>query len=227
MTVTSNNIFSVMVSLVLTTLTGCPKKAPPAFLKAPPPVFLTDPPDFKQGPKDGADWVYIKEGIDFKSYNKLMMDYIKFYFKEDVDYKGIQTRELADTFHKAMVEALGDAYPLVAEPGPDVLRFRVAITDLIPSKLDSVEDRTLDLMSGVETRLKKGSLGKQLFIGEASIEAELLDSQTNERLAAAMDTKVTKKYEVYVGRWEQVEKVFKFWAKRLRHFLDKVHGKKQ
>ena len=53
----------------------------------------------------------------------------------------------------------------------------------------------------------------------------MLDSQTNERLAAAMDTKVVEKYEFYVGKWNQVEEGFKFWAQRLRRFLDLAHGK--
>ena len=49
------------------------------------------------------------------------------------NYKGIFSRdleELAKTFHKAVKKSLGRMYPLVDKPGPDVLRIRVAITDI-------------------------------------------------------------------------------------------------
>jgi len=39
-----------------------------------------------------------------------------------------------DYFHDAIVNALGDAYPVVETPGPDVLRVRIALTDLVSTK---------------------------------------------------------------------------------------------
>ena len=58
------------------------------------------------------------------------------------------------------------------------------------------------------------------------MEFEMLDSQTNERLAAGIDTKAAEKYKVIKGlsKWGHIEDAFEFWAKRLRHFLDNVHG---
>jgi hypothetical protein len=227
MNITFRILFVVMVSLALTTLTGCPKKSPPLLMKPPATVFLTNPPDFEPGPKGGADWIYVKEGANIRSYNKIMMEYVEFYLKDDTGYKGIDEREfkeLANTFQKALVEALGKTYSLVSKPGPDVLRLRVAITNMIPSRLD--EEKTEDVLSGGwSSKRRSGSIGKLFYMGEASIEVELLDSQTNERLAAAMDTKATEKQDFSVGKWELVEEVLKFWAQRLRRFLDLAHGK--
>jgi hypothetical protein len=207
--------------LAITIFSGCVKK------EVPQPVFLTDPPDFKPGLKGGADWVYIKEGVDFKPYNKIMIGPIEFYLKKNADYKGInaeELKELSDAFHKAMIKALGGAYPLVDKPGPDVLRFRAAIKNLTPTRAKSKE------LEIVRTRrlgpkLKRKLSGRHNYVGQASIEAELLDSQTNQRLAAVMDNKKTRKYEFYVAKWELVEDAFEFWANWLRHFLDEAHGK--
>ena len=60
------------------------------------------------------------------------------------------------------------------------------------------------------------------------MEFEMLDSQTNERLAAGIDTKAAEKYKVIKGlsKWGHIEDVFEFWAGRLRRFLDRVHGRK-
>ena len=42
----------------------------------------------------------------------------------------IEMAELSHKFHQAAKDALSGAYPMVEEPGPDVMRLRVAITDL-------------------------------------------------------------------------------------------------
>ncbi len=79
----------------------------------------------------------MKEGVDFKRYNKIMMDHVVLYFKDDAKYKGIHPEELnemSDAFHKAIADNLEGAYPLVVEPGSDVMRLRFAITDVVASK---------------------------------------------------------------------------------------------
>jgi hypothetical protein len=68
--------------------------------------FLVDYSQLKPGPKDGADEVYLKDGGDFSKYNKIMVDHVIFYLKDEADNKGInanEMKELADEFHKAMV----------------------------------------------------------------------------------------------------------------------------
>ena len=75
---------------------------------------------------------YIKPGVDFKQYNKIMLDQVRFYFKDDAADKGIdadEMKELSDAFSRAFIDALGSAYPLTAKFGPNVMRLRVAITD--------------------------------------------------------------------------------------------------
>ncbi len=40
--------------------------------------FLSDYSGMKKGPEGGADWVYIKEGVNFANYNKVMVDQVTF-----------------------------------------------------------------------------------------------------------------------------------------------------
>jgi hypothetical protein len=216
-------IFVVMISVALMIATGCATQKGSGF--------LDDYSGFKKGPRGGADFVYFKEGVDFKAYNKVMMDHVVFYFSKDSKYKGIHPdtlKELSDTFHKAVVEALGDAYPLVDEPGPGVMRVRIAITNVVPSKPALNTITSVVPMGLAISTIKKGVTGTHSFVGQASMEAELLDSLTNERLAAAMDTKAAEKYKVFKGmsKWGHAKDAFKFWAKRLRNWLDEVHGLK-
>ena len=54
-----------------------------------------------------------------------MIDRIKIWLKDDVDYKGIdpaELKELTDYFHESIKKAVGGKYPVVREAGPDVLR---------------------------------------------------------------------------------------------------------
>ena len=76
--------------------------------------FLGDYSKLQAGPEGGIDQRYIKEGVDFKQYNKIMLDQVRFYFKNDAADKGIdadEMKELADTFDRRFIDALGSAYP--------------------------------------------------------------------------------------------------------------------
>jgi hypothetical protein len=211
-----------MVCCILTCAMGCGGRANYSG-------FLKDYPEFEPGPMGGVDLVYFKDGVDFKKYDKIMMDHVVFYFSKDEKYRGIHSDELnqlADAFHKAMINALQDAYPLVDEPGPGVLRIRCAITDVKASRplLNTI---TAITPAGLAlSTVKKVVTGTHTFVGESSMEAEFLDSQTNERVAAAIDRKAAGKYQIVKGmsKWGHAEDAFNFWAKRLRKKLDEIHG---
>jgi hypothetical protein len=216
--------FVVVVSFMLFASAGCAKNIKYSG-------FLQDYPELKEGPSGGAELVYIKEGVNFKSYNKIMLDHVVFFFSDDAEYKGInadEMKELSDYFHKAMVKELGDAYPLVKEHGPDVLRIRFAVTELTAGKPALNVITTVVPIGLAISIVKRMATGTHTFVGGASMEAELLDSWSNERLAVAIDTQSGKKYQVVKGaqKWGHAEAAFDFWAKRLRTWLDEVHGKK-
>jgi hypothetical protein len=75
--------------------------------------------------------------------------------------------------------------------------------------------------------IKKSQEGSYIGVGLASMEAELLDSMTNERIGAVIDTKAAGQFELTDERttWQHTQNAFKFWAQRLRKWLDEVHGK--
>jgi hypothetical protein len=155
---------------------------------------------------------------------------VEFYFSEDSKYKGINAdtiSKLSDAFHKAMVKALEDEYPFVSEPGPGVLRVRFAITK-VKSAIPVVASITSVMPAGLALSIvKKGVTGTHMNVGGATMEAEFLDAQTNDRVAVVMDERTGAKYKVYDGltKWGYTKDVFSFWAKRLRKFLDEAHGK--
>jgi len=189
--------------------------------------FLGEYPTFQPGAADGVDQVYIKPGADLKKYNKVMLDKVQFFIKKDADYQGLQADELTEltnAFHGAVIDAMKGGYPLVSEPGADVLHVRLAVSDIEPSN-PAVSGLTTVLPVGLAvSAVKKGASGSHTGVGGASMEVEFLDSTSGERLGAAIDTFHGSKLSG-LTKYGAAEEAFEFWAKRLRVTLDKAHGK--
>jgi hypothetical protein len=173
--------------------------------------------NLKPGQGEGdAKLIWIKLGVNFTKYKKVMVDYVIFALAEDSEYKGIDASELkkiADAASLALVDALKKEFPVVAEPGPDVMRVRVAIVDLKQSS---------PVLSGVTTVLpvglaislvKKGTTDSWTGSGVTTAEMMVLDSVSNEVLAAGQDQKAAGFTERFTA-WGSVEEAFKFWGER-------------
>ncbi len=189
--------------------------------------FLLDYSKLKPDPAGGTAKLYFKPGVDFKQYNKIMLDQVRFYFMADAADKGINPdvmKELANTFDKDVIEALGEAYPLVTKPGPDVMRVRVAITNMELS-FRAANAITSVVPEGLVTgKVNTGGIGKETGVGEIRMEFEMLDSQTNQLIAGGVDRRSGGNSDS-IHKFETADAAFKFWAQRLRRWLDEVHGK--
>jgi len=181
------------------------------------------------GPKDGAKLRWLKPGVDWAKYDKIMLDSVVFFFDDASEYKGIEPnelKELADSFNKQLVDALKGSYPIVAEPGPGVLRVRFAITDLKQSN-PALSGITSVIPVGLAVSVvKKGATDSWAGSGAASAEMMALDSQTNAVIAVAQDEK-TAGFTERFSKWGSAEEAFKYWAERVKLYLDQVHGLKK
>ena len=218
------NLFIVMALVAGLLVTGCSHR------KTTYSGFLRDYSGLQKGPKGGPDLVYKKPGVDFSKYKKVLVEPVVFYLKKDAEAKGIQPKvmaELEDAFEKEIVKALNGAYPMVDKPGPDVLRIRIAITDVEPSNptLGTVgavmpAGMAINLISNVTT-------GSSVNVGSASMEAEFIDSETGEVVGKVVDHIEGSTYDTATlkGKWGHTKKAFQQWAQMLRKWLDSVHGR--
>jgi hypothetical protein len=111
-----------------------------------------------------------------------MLDSVAFYFADDSENKGIdaqEVKELADACDLEVVNVLKDTCPIVAEPGPDVLRLRFEITDLKQSRpaLSAVTS-VVPIGLGISL-VKKGAAGSWTGSGATSAEVMVFDSVNN------------------------------------------------
>jgi predicted component of type VI protein secretion system len=153
------------------------------------------------GPKVNGYSTFIIDPVEMRLYNR---DNAKKSTSKDREH-------LANHLEKALQKEVGAKYKLTTTPGPDVARLRVAVTDLKPS--------TPALNVLPQTKLTG------MGLGEASAEVELVDSQTGEQLAAAVDSETGSRFSLSgLSKWGDVEAVMDDWAKRIRMRIDEAHG---
>jgi hypothetical protein len=181
------------------------------------------------GPEGGIKYRWLKPGVDFAKYHRLMIDSVVFYYAPDSDDKSIdaeQMKELTDAFNTELVTVLKGRYPVVAEPGPDVARLRIALTNVKKSKpVVSAVTSVVPVGIGISV-IKKGAGGAWSGSGATSAEFMALDSMTNDVIAAGEDEQ-TAGFTERFSRLGSAKEAFKFWAERLKMFMDQVHREKQ
>ncbi len=213
---------SIAVGLALTAFAGCAAHTrQTGFLGGPDAYAKLGP-----GPEGGAKLRWVKADVDFSKYNRFMVDGVIFFVSDDSDYKGIDPREmkeLADQFDEALLAAFKGRWPIVGEPGPDVARIRIAITNVKPSRPGvSAVTSVVPIGLGISL-LKKGAGAGWSGSGETGIEAMTLDSMTGEVLTMAVDQRKAE-FEHRFTKWGSAEDAFKFWSEKAVALIDAAHG---
>lgn len=157
-------------------------------------------PKLKPGEKPGTK-MWIKKGADLRAYDHLLIDPVV--CMPSVDKEAEMTPELekkaVDAFHKILVENVDPFYPVVKKPGAHVLRVRIALTELKPTR-------------------------KDMGMGAAALEVDFRDSRTNEVLCAAVSRiEGSERGKEAEDEWKAVEGAFYEWADRLIGFMDSYH----
>jgi hypothetical protein len=188
--------------------------------KAKPSGFLGDYSKLRKGGEGEALLVYVDPNVRFSKYRKMMIDPVTIWRSaETSDIPSGEALDLIDDLDDVLRITLDDHYEIVKQPGPDVLRLRVAITEaegswrvFDGSRLDDDDDDY--------ERPAQPSKSTRGFVGKAGVEAELLDSVSGTRVAAAIDRRVgAKTLKPEPNAWDDVEDAFRYWADRLRDRL--------
>lgn len=155
-----------------------------------------------------------KPNVNWKKYTKLMFDPVMVYYHPDAKNNNInpdELKKLTDYFRDQVVKAVEDTYPVVDASGPDVLRIRAAITNVVPV------DRHIEVLS-------ISTVYMYVDMGGATMEAELLDSVSNERLAAVVDRRKGAPINTVQDytKWVHAKEAFRYWAKEFKRSLDLI-----
>ncbi|MHC4739800.1 MAG: DUF3313 domain-containing protein [Planctomycetota bacterium] len=164
--------------------------------------------------------LYIAPGKTLRNYSKFIIEPVAIHFhtgskaieqRSKGEIKEEDLTDLRNYMHDALVEAIKDRYEVVYRSGPSVARLRAAITDL---KKSGVVQNVLLIGRAVGSGL-----------GGASIEAELLDSQTGEQIGVIVESQIGEGLSLDgYSAWGDAKSIMDRWAKRFRQRIDEAHG---
>lgn len=170
--------------------------------------------------------IYHNPDINVKRrYTKILLAPVQFKLNSDVKEHEMSfddRLQIANYFHEQLIDRLVADYEIVHEPGEGVMLFRSAITDVKPNKVFLNVHWSTTLIGG--------------GIGGASLEAELVDSVTNERIMAFVDAKKGKtalqqpshlidNYADGLSKWGHTKQVLGYWAEVMVEDLNKLRDR--
>jgi len=180
--------------------------------------------------KGKSQLIYTNPDADFAAYDKVIVDPVAVLCSKDSKISQEELYNLTSYLHYKVLANLMKDYKSVQTPGPGVMRISAVLTEAKKSNVG------LDIITTIvpQYRLMSGAkslaTGTGAFVGKASVEYRITDSNTGEMLAAMMDSRVGgKTIEGSMEVWNDVEQIFQYWAKelrqRLRYFMVVHEGK--
>jgi hypothetical protein len=185
----------------------------------------------KRVERPGLDAVYLREGVSLAKYKKVMLDPVEVSFDKNWDpkktssiasYRPVDTQRIRQNLAKLAREVTkrelerNGGFPLVDEPGDDVLRVRAQIVDLYINAPDT---------------MTPGERSYVVSAGEMTLVADLYDSHTNALIGHVIDRQRGLEQGPFdlqiansVTNTAEADRILSMWARRLRAALDRARG---
>jgi hypothetical protein len=181
--------------------------------------FLGDYSMLEETSGPGARLRYLREGVDWKRYDKMLIDPVQFWKAPDVKstLSEAEKQALVNYFHSTIYESMSHYFQMVSVPLPDTLRISIAFTRL------GSRNVTLDTVSTYVPQMRLISeartvfTGRPAFVGEAAYEGRVTDAYTGELLAAAVDRRVGGKTIKGLDSWSDVKNAIDYWIESLAY----------
>jgi hypothetical protein len=187
--------------------------------------FLPHYPDLKPDPAFKGAYKWKNPERDLKKYNKIMVAPLEIWLSPDSEYKGLSADQIGlvnRMFQSKLTEVLEPDYPIVSQPGNDVLVLRVAMTNVNIKKRDRGVRQWLPPMliyRGADALLNESLKGLEL--NDAQLEGAMRDSKTSDLIGARVVTGVG--LEGKEMHFEGIMDFFEFRAKQFKAAMDAAH----
>ena len=192
--------------------------------------FIVGMPPLEPSPVVQGAFAWRQGGVNFGSYDRIMLDRVQFVLDDDSASKAIDPAQLT-AVGQSLIERIHDAmepeYPIVDKPGPGVLRLRLAITDVRVEQSEATKPAKgifafTPIGLGVNAIASTASVETDL--SQARIEAEALDAASGTRIGIFIDPEPSQ-HVSGERSWDTLQKSFAFYASRLRMTFDREHGR--
>lgn len=202
--------FLLVNIMFLFVVTGCATKQ----IKLTETGFLSSYSDMEADADSLGMFVYKNPAVDLTGrYSKILIAPVQFELDPSVKDNAIKDEDrekLAEYFYGQLEENLAKNHTIADAPGNDVLLLRTAITGVVPNKVYLNLHWSTTLMGA--------------GVGGASLEAELVDSVTGERMVSFVDARRGKRLNYTKGltKWGHTKEVLGIWARTMAAHLDKI-----
>lgn len=192
--------------------------------------FIVGMPPLEPSPAVQGALAWRKGGVNFGSYDRIMLDRVQFVLADDSESRAIDPAQLT-AVGQSLIERIHDAmepeYPIVDKPGPGVLRLRLAITDVRVEQSEATKPAKgifafTPIGLGVNAIASTASVETDL--SGARFEVEALDSASGMRIGVFIDPEPSQ-HVSGERSWETLQQSFTFYASRLRTVFDREHGR--
>jgi len=161
--------------------------------------------------------VYQKDGTDWASYDKVILDPVAIWSakpstlppEELADFQ-----KLVDSFHRTLSDKLAKSYAMIDAPAPGAFRIKAAIINGRQANTTLKVAKVIAPYAGFADALWTFITGKPAFTGEVTLEYMISDSVTGELLAAGADRRVggNQLGVATVSSWGDVQNILTYWS---------------
>lgn len=179
----SKSVLTVFATVIFVVLAACASKPTEHYSG-----FLGDYSQLKPGKdaKGGPIMDWVSPELTSGKYHKVMIDPVVFYPAaaptKEVDAATLT--QIQEYYTNELRQAIGAKFPVVDQPGPDVLRLDVAITAVASGNAPLKAYQYIPVAFVVHAGMS--AAGKAAQDAEIGTEMEVLDSQSGTRLAAVV-----------------------------------------
>ena len=223
-----NTIFCTLVAITL--LSGCAQTKQARNVDTKELTgFLGDYSSLREGADDQALLRYVKPGVDFRRYNKVIVEPVTIWTNPGSDLAELsqtEKRELASRFYAHLVTEISKSTAVTSKPEYGTIRIQVALTDTEKSRavLDTVS--TVVPVGLAASTVKEIFTGQAAFTGSTGMEIKVSDAVTGDVLAAAVDKRVGKKSlgVSTFSQWGDTDSAMEYWAQLISYRVCQYRG---
>jgi hypothetical protein len=189
--------------------------------------FLGDYRQFVRVPGQIDSWQWVKPGVNWRQYTRVLIAPVEVWINPDADYRGFQPelyKQMVDTFRTITAQAFrAGGYEVVDKPGPGVLKLHYALTGVTPERPGFTPLDVLPIKIAIDVARRATDTDKTVVVISGEVEA--LDGMTNERLFAQVATR--RDPHLFLGKqltWDDVRDGANTWAKLSVQRLDQARA---
>jgi len=187
---------------------------------------LVNPAIYEKGTGDQTLYRYVNPNLDVKKYKNILIDPVIVQKDGELDAKERQNYQiLANNAFTYLTQELEKDYTIVKNPEHGTCRIQMAIIDADSAKPVRNTFATIIPISIGLSLIEYAAIGKQMGVGEITMEMKITDANTGELLGAALDRRVGgKQLKSLWSSWHNADDALQYWAKRLRFVLCDIRG---